>query len=159
MARPKGIDSRGVDCEQDVAVNSSEMSIETARRIIAEADGVVETVDARKLAIMEEVAFMEEVVEIRLAESADPNADNPVEIGCNGETAVLYRGVTRPIKRKFLNSLITKVYAVETPEYTNQLGERHSKIVRHSAQRYPFEMFDKNPKGRQWLENAWRTCR
>jgi hypothetical protein len=101
---------------------------------------------------LDALAFMEEPVEIMVAETTDENAENPVQVGVNGQFQVFWRGVPTVTKRKFADALIVKSHRVSTPEMTNGSGERVRVIRRHAALKYPFSiMQDKNPKGTEWL--------
>jgi len=101
---------------------------------------------------LDALAFMEEPMEIVVAESADENADNPVIVGCNGVFKQFFRGQPTVAKRKFVECLIVKHGRVSTPEYINNAGERARSIKQNSAHRYPFSVIsDRNPKGAEWL--------
>lgn len=67
-------------------------------------------------------AFMEEPVTFSIAESADPNAPNPVECGVNGEFRRFYRAQVYTEKRKFLDSLIRCTRIVKTRQIKDAEG-------------------------------------
>jgi hypothetical protein len=101
---------------------------------------------------LEELAFMEELIEIVVHESADENAENPVRVGNNGIFVEFPRGMNVVAKRKYVDCLIVKQTRVTTPEYINPAGERARAIKQHSAMKYPFSVIeDRNPKGVEWL--------
>lgn len=101
---------------------------------------------------LDELAFMEEVIEIMVHEVDDPTAENPVQAANNGRIMLFPRGVPTKAKRCIVDSLIVKSDRVTTPEFTNDGGERLRTIKRHSALKYPFSVIhDPNPMGREWL--------
>lgn len=101
---------------------------------------------------LNELAFMEEYMEIILQESADENAENPVRVGNNGIFVEFYRGIPTVARRKFVDCLIVKQTRVTTPEIITPNGERSRAVRQQSAMKYPFIIVeDKNPKGAEWL--------
>lgn len=101
---------------------------------------------------LNELAFMEEEIEIVVNESADQNAENPVTVGNNGQFKQFFRGIPTIAKRKFVDCLIVKSSRVETPKIRNGAGEDAFAIRQYSAHKYPFMVVrDKNPKGVEWL--------
>lgn len=110
------------------------------------------TKDVLNKEYLEELAFMDEMMEILVQESTNPNDENPVPIGCNGVIVHIFRGKPTVLKRKFVNNLIVKSTRVTTPEYINGAGERAFKIVQQNALKYPFMVLrDPSPKGGEWL--------
>ena len=107
--------------------------------------------DSKHLA---ELAFNEEIVEVMLHESTDPNAENPVFTACNGVTQYFFRGQVQAVKRKYVAILAAaKEHSIRTPEYTTTDGARATKIVRTSSLKYPFSIIsDPNPRGPAWLK-------
>lgn len=101
---------------------------------------------------MAQLAFNEEIVEIVIDESSDPNAENPVVVGVNGQYEYFARGEPKVVKRKFVDALCARNVNIRTTETRNNLGELGTKINQSSALRFPFTMLrDDNPKGRDWL--------
>ena len=152
MAPPKKvIDSPEVETTQpsevtfDSIYSPPPIEIETVRPMNSGAG------DSKQLA---ELAFNEELVEVMLHESTDPNAENPVFTACNGVTQYFFRGEVQTVKRKFVAILAAaKEHAIRTPEYTDNQGARATKIVRTSSLKYPFSVIsDKNPRGAAWLK-------
>lgn len=101
-----------------------------------------------------ELAFNEEIVEVMVHESTDPNAENPVFTACNGITQYFFRGQVQAVKRKYVAILAAaKEHAIRTPEYTTAEGVRATKIARTSSLKYPFSIIsDPNPRGAAWLK-------
>ena len=100
-----------------------------------------------------ELAFMEEPVEIMVHESTDPNAENPIQVGCNGVNQFFFRGQQQTVKRKFVEILArAKPVSYMTHEVADMQGDRTTRITKASALRYPFSVvYDPNPRGATWL--------
>lgn len=120
-------------------------------------DHTVEVADGPiNKAYIDELAMAEEMVDVMVHESTDPNAENPVQVSCNGVNQFFYRGHTQSVKRKFLEILArAKRTSISTPEGTNANGERTTVIRKASALAYPFSvMRDPNPNGAAWLRKV-----
>lgn len=103
----------------------------------------------------EELLFNEEMIDVMLHESTDPNAENPVFTSCNGVPQYFFRGQVQTVRRKYVAILAAvKEHAISTPEYTQADGARATKIQRTSSLKYPFSIIsDKNPRGAAWLRS------
>jgi hypothetical protein len=98
------------------------------------------------------MAFMEEVVAVRVHPTNDPNAEPLVEVFCNGTPQRFVRGHWVPVKRKFIEVLArAKPFTVRTPEYTDSNGDRTTRMDFNTAVRYPFEVQGDTPEGSAWL--------
>lgn len=119
---------------------------------------------------LDELAFMEEPVTIRLEPSSDRNAATVFPIWCNGKRAEIYQGgawceigylpVGRPliVKRKVLEIIIrAKTDTVET-RIIDQDGERPNNVVqRYTSPVHSFSIIeDKNPRGAAWVTEIRR---
>lgn len=113
------------------------------------ADGPIEPDMAAQL------AFMEEKVEVMVHESTDENAENPVQVACNGVNQFFFRGQAQVAKRKFVEILArAKATAISTKEVVHADGVRTTRIDKHSALKYPFSVIrDDNPRGPAWLKS------
>lgn len=142
-------------------INAAELPIQQLPDMVANKNGELST-DRTIIAppekgglnknYLDELAFMEEPIEVMVAESTDENADNPVQVGHNGTFFQFFRGVPTVCKRKFVDCLIAKSGRVSTPEVLNGGGERTRAIRQTSALKYPFSIIrDTNPKGAEWL--------
>lgn len=101
---------------------------------------------------IDDLAFMEEQIEIVLQESADENAENPVMVCNNGNVFQFWRGQPTVAKRKFVDCLIVKQSRVTTPKVRTPNGDDAFAIRQQSALKYPFMVIqDRNPKGAEWL--------
>lgn len=102
------------------------------------------------------LAFMEEPVEVMLHESTDPNADNPVQVACNGVNQFFWRGQPITVKRKFVEILArSKQTAIQTKEVRDHSGALTTAIGKTTALRYPFSIIsDQNRNGAVWLKRT-----
>lgn len=112
---------------------------------------VVSGPDFKDLA--EQLAFMEEKVEVVVHPSADKNSSPIVEVWNNGRSQRFVRGRSQVVRRKFVYELArAKETSYQQEDYMDGNGDR---AIRNNAvvtPRYPFAIRrDDNPKGRDWL--------
>ena len=102
------------------------------------------------------LAFMEEKVTVMIHEDADPNAENPVQVACNGTNQFFLRGQAQDVRRKYVEILArAKRTRISTPEITDGSGARTNGLRSASSLRYPFSVLhDSNPKGPAWLKSV-----
>ena len=93
-------------------------------------------------------------------EDTQPNAENPIQLGCNGVNQFIFRGQPQDIKRKYVAVLAgAKRTAISTPEYTDQTGSRTNGIRQATSLRYPFQVIsDPNPRGPAWLKGIMQEA-
>lgn len=103
-----------------------------------------------------QLAFMEEMVDVMVHESADPNAEAIVETWCNGTAQRFIRGQVQTVRRKYVEILArAKNTGITTREIMDHQGDRTTAIAKHTALRYPFSIVrDANPRGAAWLKQA-----
>lgn len=102
-----------------------------------------------------DAAFMEEQMLVRIAESTDPAAEKVVLVSNNGTPQRFVRGHWVITKRKFVEVLArAKPFGVTTPEIFDGNGNRTTKIEVHHGAGYNFEVQDRNPVGRAWLNDV-----
>lgn len=102
---------------------------------------------------LDELAFMEELVEVMVHDSTDENAENPVQTACNGTNQFFWRNQPQVVRRKYVEILArAKTTSISTREATDMNGDRTMRIGKASALRYPFSVIrDENPRGSAWL--------
>lgn len=157
MSRGKEVDTRDTKVEQvnDIRLDGSVLSTNSD---IVLPDGPVNN------DYLSMLAFMEEEMEIIVAETSDENAENPVTVGCNGQFRQFFRGNPTITQRKFVDCLIVKTGRVTTPEVQvpgvgGGSTERSFSIRQQSAHKYPFTVLrDPNPKGPAWLQQRLATA-
>jgi hypothetical protein len=147
-------------------MDSNELELPMDREVILPADGSIHKevaelnrieavhTDGVDTSYADALAFMEEKVTVMLHEDTDPNAENPVQVACNGINQFFFRGQPQDVKRKYVEILArAKRTRVATPEVTDGSGARTNAIRQSSSIRYPFQVvFDPNPKGPAWLK-------
>ena len=103
-----------------------------------------------------ELAFMEEPIEVIVAESTDERAENPIFTAVNGVTQFFWRGQPQTVKRKYIEVLAR---AKQTDVRTNVMqqhagAEPINRIDKTTALKYPFQIIS-DPSGRKgsdWLK-------
>ena len=106
-----------------------------------------------------ELEFMEELVEVEVHESTDPNAEPIIDLYCNGVPQRLIRGVPHAVKRKFVQILANARQTSMTTTTKVDGDNVVNRINKHSALRYPFRVVrDDNPRGRDWLRNTLQAA-
>ncbi len=108
------------------------------------------------MAYAEEIAFMEELVEIVVHPSSDKNAENPVKVAVNGRNQFIFRGKKQTVKRKFVERLArAKPESFVQPGLGNDDPQVHNRLVSTTALAYPFSILrDSNPRGADWLDKV-----
>lgn len=103
-----------------------------------------------------QLAFLEELVIINIAESADPTAENPVQLGINGRQVFIRRGEDTIVKRKYVEQLLrAKPTNVKTQVAKNAEGDVVNRTIKTSAMKYPFSMVrDDNKLGAAWMRKV-----
>lgn len=106
-----------------------------------------------------ELAFMEELVDVEVHESTDPNASPIEDVYCNGVVQRFVRGQVQTVKRKYVQVLAgARQVAMRTETKVDGEGVVN-RLHKHSALRYPFSvMRDDNPRGRAWLKRALQAA-
>ncbi len=131
----------------DVPMTGGVSAIERPDREVITAGGV-------DMAYAEQLAFGEELVEIVVHESTEPNASPLVDTYVNGVPQRFIRGQSQRVKRKFVEVLArAKQTGIKTTVDMSN-GEPVNRIQRHTGLRYPFSVqHDPNPKGAAWLRS------
>ena len=146
------IDTRDHKAGQDTQLDLDDQGL------IDRPDLEVQKIDGpNAMAYADELAFMEEPVEIMVAESTDRNAENPIFVSCNGRNQFFIRGQVQTVKRKFVEILArAKQTDVQTKVIQHSAGDEPiNRILKHSSLKYPFQVIrDSNPKGIEWLKRT-----
>lgn len=105
--------------------------------------------DKERIAML---AFMEEMVTIRMASITERNGENVFEITINGRTELFRRGETKTVKRYFVDRLMRLKPTVFGQEMvTNNEGVKSYIYPPHSGLKYDFSIErDDNPLGKSW---------
>lgn len=99
-------------------------------------------------------AFMQEMVEVVVAESTDENAVPLVEVSVNGRRIYLQRGVPTMVKRMYVERLARAKKMVYSQNLDPRLGESINTLHRRSALDYPFAVTNDTEKGKVWLKKV-----
>lgn len=103
-----------------------------------------------------ELAFMEEMVEVVVAATTDKNAERFPHVAVNGVNQYFVRNEKMKVRRKFIEALArAKKTAVSTVAGKDQDGADTMNIAQSTGLRYPFSVVhDPNPRGHAWLEKV-----
>ena len=102
---------------------------------------------------LDELEFMNELVDVRIIETGNPADEHVVELRNDGVPQFIIRGQWQRVKRKFVEVLArAKKDSIATPEFEDSTGARSTRILKTASLQYPFEMRDQNPKGYPWLQ-------
>lgn len=99
-----------------------------------------------------EMAFLEEPVIVRIHETNEPGAENPVVLGVNGRQVAIVRGQETIVRRKYVEQLLrAKPENLQTRVVRTGDGDVKNVIDKTRALKYPFSILrDDNPRGRAW---------
>lgn len=109
--------------------------------------------DPEKAAML---AFMNELIEVRLATTTDKNAEQVVEINVNGVQKFLRRGVPQTVPRFIVDRLArVKLTGYSQREVTNSEGVRQYVHDPMTGLRYDFSVTrDDSPHADAWLRSV-----
>ena len=152
VAPKRSLESEEVDIDHGEARNLS--SEGDAQLDVPQIEVVQDGPDLGKK--LETMAFMEEPIEVIVAESADKNAQPIVESWCNGRSQFFVRGQQQTVKRKFVAVLAqAKTVSYTQQEYRDHNGALAIRNIPHKALQYPFTVvYDPSPKGVAWLRET-----
>jgi hypothetical protein len=154
MALKGRLESEDVVIPQPASIvmpNNGEVTL--PETTVVTADGPIDSEYAKA------IAFAEEIVEVTLAESTDPNAEPYVEVWVNGVHQGFWRGRPVQCKRKYLEVLArSQPTSISTTEIMNSMGEREVRIDKRTATKYPFSVVDRNPNGSAWLRSVMQAA-
>lgn len=105
-------------------------------------------------------AFMEDILTVRVAESEDPYAPDPVTAGNNGVIKIFKRGETYKVARKFIDSLIKTSFRTKTVQYKDANGLDQTRIVQIPVHNVIVDVIEDpaGAYGRQWLQYKMTTA-
>ena len=104
------------------------------------------------------MAFMNEPVEIRIAETTDPQAERIFEINVNGDMQVFMRGETKTVKRYIVDRLMRmkQTRYTQRTEIDNE-GVKQIVNIPHTSLKYDFAVTrDNSPHSRDWQQATLR---
>lgn len=153
----KKLDTEDLDIGQKTHIDMPGMGIIDRSALHEEG---IEIVTAAGLSdYAKDLAFMEELVEVEVHESTDPNAEPVVDLYCNGIPQRFLRGVPIAVKRKYVQILTAARQTSMTTTVKVDGDNVINRINKHSALRYPFRVVrDDNPKGSDWLRSTLQAA-
>lgn len=99
------------------------------------------------------LAFMEEIVTVQIADTGGINEEQYVAVYNCGTPQFIQRGIPQQVKRKYVEVLArAKREGIDTPEYTDPTGARAVRVTKTPSLKYPFMVNDPNPDGPVWLQ-------
>ena len=103
-----------------------------------------------------ELAFMEELMTVRVADTTDPEEGVCISVWNWGRHQLFIRGQDVTCKRKFVEVLArAKPTSYANVEFTESDGSRSIKWPKRTGARYPFQVVrDDNPRGPEWLRRV-----
>lgn len=109
--------------------------------------------DPEKMAMM---AFMDELMTIRIATSTDKNAEQVFELNINGKLEFFRRGESKTVKRYFVDRLARlKETGYAQREVVNSEGIKDIVHDSRTGLKYDFAVIrDDHPRGADWLKHV-----
>lgn len=102
---------------------------------------------------LNELAFMEEILTIRIEPSADRYSPKFIDVAVNGDTQWLPVGEAVKVKRKYVEVLArskSDTFITVAPSTSDE--NPVNLLSRNTSQKYPFSVIkDTNPAGYNWL--------
>ena len=137
-------------------VEDIKSEIETAGRYIKRnAEGRIISNPTRGKKWEEEMAFMNEIITVRVHPTTDKNANPFPEVWVNGRVQRFVRGAEQKVKRMFVDRLArSKGTTFDNVKTKDMDGEDKFVYPSHTAEVYPFVVINDSPKGEQWLKKV-----
>lgn len=102
-----------------------------------------------------DLAFNEDKITFTIGMDNNPNAEDPVPCGVNGEYKYLKRGVKHTLPRKFVDSLIKTTQTVKPETYEDANGLKQTRLKTKFTAVYPISIHH-DPAGEvgvRWFEH------
>ena len=155
---PRGIPNSKLDAASEKVGQDRHLDIPVTGSLdnLVRTDQQIDIVDGPALGdYAGELAFNEEMVDVIVHETTEPNAPQLVEVWVNGTPQRFIRGRVQSVRRKYVEVLARarQTGIKTTVDMSN--GNPVNRIERHTGLRYPFSVQnDPNPKGRDWLRQT-----
>jgi hypothetical protein len=131
-------------------------SVDRERALSLDEIGAKEVAIEEKALSLEEEAFANEILTVRVATSAIDPA--PVHTSVNGINQNFIRGAKQNVKRKYVEALARARTYTYVQEMVDSRDPSNIRTNERAVLPYPFEVLhDPNPKGREWLERILAT--
>lgn len=107
----------------------------------------------------DEMAFMNEMVTVRVHPSTDRNAHPLPDVYVNGRVQRFPRGEEIQVRRCFVERLaLGRMTTFNNQKVKGPDGEDKYVYPAHTAEVYPFTVINDTPKGEAWLKNLLRAA-
>lgn len=107
----------------------------------------------------DEMAFMSEMVTVRIHPSTDRNANPLPDVYVNGRVQRFPRGEELSVRRCFVAVLAqSRLTTFDNQKVKGPDGEDKYVYPAHTAEVYPFTVINDTPKGEAWLKNLLRAA-
>lgn len=108
----------------------------------------------------DEMAFMNEVVTVRVHPSTDRNANPLPDVYVNGRVQRFPRGEEIQVRRCFVEVLArARLTTFDNQKVQDANGEDKYIYPSHTAEVYPFTVIGDSPKGDAWLKSLMSSSR
>ncbi|MFA6972408.1 MAG: hypothetical protein WC208_13565 [Gallionella sp.] len=112
-------------------------------------------VEATNKKWLDEMAFMNEIVTVRVHPTTDKNANPFPEVFVNGRVQRFVRGAEQKVRRCFVEVLArAKGTTFDNVKSKDPEGEDKYSYPTHTAEVYPFVVINDTPKGEAWLKSV-----
>lgn len=102
---------------------------------------------------LDEMAFMNEIVTVRIHPTTDKNANPFPEVWVNGRVQRFVRGAEQKVRRCYVEVLArAKGTTFDNVKMKDNEGEDKYVYPTHTAEVYPFVIVDDSPRGEAWLK-------
>lgn len=103
----------------------------------------------------EELAFMDELVEVTVSTTSDQNERQLISVWNDGRHQLFIRGRPVKCKRKFLEVLLrSKPENFHNRERVDESGVRQIDYLKNVSQKYSVSVQDPNPRGADWMRKV-----
>lgn len=101
----------------------------------------------------EQLAFMNEDVEIIVHRGPSKNPEPIIQLACNGRNQFVVRNRKQTVKRRYVEVLVNaREISYIQEEYVAENGERRIRNIPQHGLRYPFTVTRDTDRGAAWLE-------
>lgn len=108
----------------------------------------------------DEMAFMNEMVTVRIHPSTDRNANPLPDVYVNGRVQRFPRGEEITVRRCFVERLaFARLTTFENQKIKDANGDDKYIYPAHTAEVYPFTVIGDSPKGEAWLKSIMSSSR
>lgn len=127
----------------------------SSRNIKYDKDGRIISAPVRDEKWLAEMAFMNEMVTVRIHPSNDKNANPLPDVYVNGRVQRFVRGAEQQVRRCYVEVLArSKQTTFDNVKVKDPEGEDKYVYPSHTAEIFPFTVINDSAKGEQWLKKV-----